>query len=183
VNSTVNVDVQLLAGLHARLRRRGATVAVAESLTGGLVTAALTDTPGASVTVRGGLVVYATDLKASLAHVDPALLADRGAVDADVARALARGARDQLVATYGLGITGVAGPDPQDGIQVGTVFVAGCGPDGEIVRREQLPGDRAAIRSAAVAVALDLLQALLSPPDPVDPVDPVDPECGGSEPR
>src|SRR5439155_24814715 len=82
-----------LAPLHANLRELGATVAVAESLTGGLLTAALTDTPGASATVRGGLVVYATSLKASLAGVPAQLLAERGAVDPDVAVALARGAR------------------------------------------------------------------------------------------
>jgi nicotinamide-nucleotide amidase len=147
-----------LAGLHAGLRELGATVAVAESLTGGLLTAALTDTPGASATVRGGLVVYATSLKASLAGVSPELLAERGAVDPDVALALARGARSRLGATYGLGVTGVAGPDPQDGQPVGTVFVALAGPDDDVVAERALAGDRAAIRAGAVAAALDLLE-------------------------
>lgn len=147
-----------LAPLHADLRELGATVAVAESLTGGLLTAALTDTPGASETVRGGLVVYATPLKAVLAGVPAPLLAERGAVDPDVALALARGARSRLEATYGLGVTGVAGPDPQDGKPVGTVFVALAGPDDEVVAERALTGDRAEIRAGAVAVALDVLK-------------------------
>jgi nicotinamide-nucleotide amidase len=147
-----------LAKLHADLRELGATVAVAESLTGGLLTAALTDTPGASATVRGGLVVYATPLKATLAGVPAQLLAERGAVDPDVAAALARGARSRLEATYGLGVTGVAGPDPQDGKPVGTVFVALAGPDDEVVAERTLAGDRADIRAGAVDVALEILK-------------------------
>jgi nicotinamide-nucleotide amidase len=147
-----------LAALHADLRELGATVAVAESLTGGLLTAALTDTPGASVTVRGGLVVYATPLKASLAGVPAPLLEERGAVDPDVALALARGVRSRLGATYGLGVTGVAGPDSQDGRDVGTVFLALAGPDDETVAERALSGDRAAIRAGAVRAALDVLK-------------------------
>lgn len=147
-----------LAALHAELRELGATVAVAESLTGGLLTAALTDTPGASLTVRGGLVVYAGELKARLAGVPAALLEERGAVDPDVALALARGARARLGATYGLGVTGVAGPDPQDGKAVGTVFLALAGPADETVAERGFPGDRAAIRAAAVEAALDILK-------------------------
>ena len=114
-------------------------MAVAESLTGGLVVGALTETPGASATVRGGLVVYATDLKATLAGVDADLLAERGAVDPDVAAALARGARERLDATIGLGVTGVAGPDPQDDQPVGTVFVA-------VVHRAERPRGGVALR-------------------------------------
>lgn len=147
-----------LAPLHADLRELGATVAVAESLTGGLLTAALTDTPGASVTVRGGLVVYATPLKASLAGVPAPLLEERGAVDPDVALALARGVRSRLGATYGLGVTGVAGPDPQDGRDVGTVFLALAGPEDETVAERALSGDRAEIRAGAVRAALDVLK-------------------------
>jgi nicotinamide-nucleotide amidase len=136
-------------------------VAVAESLTGGLLTAALTDIPGASATVRGGLVVYATDLKAALAGVPDALLAEHGPVHADVASALADGARSACGADWGVGITGVAGPEPQGGQPVGTVWVgvAGCGHTTSSLA--QLTGDRTAIRSAAVEVALTaLLQRL-----------------------
>jgi nicotinamide-nucleotide amidase len=145
------------AEVHARLAELGATVALAESLTGGLLCAALTDPPGASTTVRGGLVVYATDLKASLAGVSESLLAERGAVDPDVALALARGARARLGASFGVGVTGVAGPDPQDGKAVGTVFAAVAGPHRDTVREYRLAGDRREIRAAAVQACLDLL--------------------------
>ena len=114
--------------LIAALRRRGETLAVAESLTGGLLAATLVDVPGASRVFRGGLIVYATDLKATLAGVPAELLAARGPVDPDVAVALARGARERCGADWGLATTGVAGPEPQDGAAVGTVFVAVAGP-------------------------------------------------------
>lgn len=151
-----------VVALHHLLAARGATVAVAESLTGGLLTAALTDPAGASAVVRGGLVVYATDLKTTLAGVDPALLAERGAVHPDVALALATGARDRLAATYGIGVTGVAGPDEQDGIAVGTVHAALAGPRGVRVATERLTGTRADIRTEAVQICLRLLASELS---------------------
>jgi nicotinamide-nucleotide amidase len=148
----------LAAEVHERLLARGETVATAESLTAGLVGGALTTTPGSSSTYRGGVIVYATDLKASLAGVPLALLEERGAVDPDVAAALAVGVRDRLGASWGLGLTGVAGPEPQDGQPVGTLFVGLAGPDGAPqVTSELLVGDRAAIRSAAVVVALRVL--------------------------
>jgi nicotinamide-nucleotide amidase len=138
-----------------------ATVAVAESLTGGLLTAALTEPAGASNAVRGGLVVYATDLKATLAGVPVPLLGAEGPVSPDVAGALAAGARDRLGATYGLGVTGVAGPDPQGDCPVGTVYVGLAGPGGGLVRQLHLSGDRTAIRAATVAAALaELLAAV-----------------------
>jgi nicotinamide-nucleotide amidase len=155
------------AAVHAGLLARGETVAVAESLTGGLLAAALTETPGASETFRGALVVYATDLKARLAGVPAPLLQAQGPVSPDVAGALARGVRERLTATYGLGLTGVAGPDPQDGVPVGTVFLALATPRGGEVRRLALPGDRAAVRAAAVAAAIDLLGAELAATHPV----------------
>lgn len=153
---TDHADVDV-AALLARFRRSAATIAVAESLTGGLLTAALTDVPGASATVRGALIVYATDLKSSLAGVPAALLAERGPVDRDVALELARGARARLRATVGVATTGVAGPDPQAGVAVGTVFLAVSGPGGETVAERQFGGDRAAIRALTVEVALQLL--------------------------
>src|SRR6185369_8134485 len=116
------------AGLLAALAARGETLAVAESLTGGLLAATIVDVPGASAAFRGGFVVYATDLKATLAGVDRDLLASRGPVDPDVAVALAVGARERCGADWGLATTGVAGPDPQDGVPVGTVFVGIAGP-------------------------------------------------------
>ena len=143
------------------LTQRGETVAVAESLTGGLVAATLISVPGASAVVRGGVVAYMTDLKASLLDVDPELLAREGAVHPDVAAAMAHGVADRLGATYGVATTGVAGPDPQDGHPVGEVWIAVSGPGhawerGETVVRQDLdPGlGREGIRAAAVAEAL-----------------------------
>jgi len=143
------------------LIERGQTLAVAESLTGGLLAATLVDVPGASAAFRGGLIPYASDLKASLAGVAPDLLSERGPVDPDVAAALAAGARERCAANWGLATTGVAGPDPQGGRAVGTVHVAAVGPGTARTRSLHLPGDRAAVRSATVTAALDLLLELL----------------------
>lgn len=144
--------------LIARLTSAGLTVATAESLTGGLLCARLVDVPGASAVVRGGVVAYATELKAVLLGVDAGLLAARGPVDPDVALAMAAGVRERLSADWGAATTGVAGPDPQDGVPPGTVYVAVRGPDGAgQVRRLALTGDRAAIREGTVAAALALL--------------------------
>ncbi len=156
------------AQVHSALAARRQTVAVAESLTAGLLCAALTETPGASRTFRGGLVVYATDLKASLAGVPGPLLVAEGPVSPDVAAALAAGVRARLGSTYGLAVTGVAGPDEQDGVPVGTVCVGLAGPEeagpgagGGAIRTLHLDGDRAQIRQRAVAGALDLLATAL----------------------
>jgi PncC family amidohydrolase len=146
--------------------RAGATVATAESLTGGLLSAALTAISGSSATCRGGVVAYATDAKQSLLGVPADLLAARGAVDADVARAMASGVRERFGATYGLATTGVAGPTEQDGKPVGTVFVAIVGPDDEsgdasAAAALSLRGGRDRIRQATVTAALDLLRRVL----------------------
>ncbi len=150
-----------------RLVALGHSVACAESLTGGLLTARLVDTPGASAVVRGGIVSYATDLKASLLGVDAALLAARGAVGPEVARQMALGARRVLAADWGVATTGVAGPEPQGGIPVGTVYVAVAGPGGvTTVEHHLLVGDRGEIRAAVVTAALALLEAALGAPSP-----------------
>jgi CDP-diacylglycerol---glycerol-3-phosphate 3-phosphatidyltransferase len=146
-----------VAQLLDRLALAGATVATAESLTGGLVAAALVQVPGASRVYRGGVVAYASDLKHSLLAVSQDLLADRGAVDPEVAQAMAEGARDRLQATYGVATTGVAGPDPQDEMPVGRVHVAVAGPDQTTVESLDLSGSRDVIRAQAAAVALILL--------------------------
>src|SRR5690625_86804 len=143
--------------LLALLESRGETLAFAESLTGGLLTDAFVTIPGASAVVRGGITAYATDLKASLLGVDPALLKERGAVDPDVAVAMAKGIRKRLGATYGLATTGVAGPEPQDGKAVGTVYIAVSGPGGDRVERLMIAGTRAQIRRCAVTAASGLL--------------------------
>ncbi|GAA4626060.1 competence/damage-inducible protein A [Actinoallomurus vinaceus] len=158
-------DVALDRVVHRLLAGRNATVAVAESLTGGLLGAELTGMPGSSATFLGGVVVYATPLKHLLLGVPADLLAAHGAVHPDVAAAMAAGVRERLGASYGLAVTGVAGPDPQDGQPVGTVHVAvadsGAHPRVKSVR---LPvngdGERARgpIRRMTVVHALDLLR-------------------------
>ncbi|WP_402845549.1 CinA family protein [Microbacterium sp. GXS0129] len=155
------------AALLDSLIQRQWSVACAESLTGGLLTSALVDVPGASRAVRGGVVAYDTDVKRAVLGVDADLLARRGAVDPDVARQMAHGVRSALAtaagpAQVGLATTGVAGPDPQDGHPVGTVFVAVAWPDGAEVRGLQLTGDRTAIRHATVAEVIALAQQTLS---------------------
>jgi nicotinamide-nucleotide amidase len=120
------------------LRAGGQTVAVAESLTGGLVAAALTDVPGSSASFRGGVVAYATELKADLLGVDAMMLR-------------------RLGATYGVATTGVAGPDPSDGQPVGTAHIAVSVADDTVVRTIGLTGDRHEIRRLTVEHALGLL--------------------------
>jgi nicotinamide-nucleotide amidase len=154
------------AALAVRLlTERGTTVAVAESLTGGLVVAALVGVPGASKVVRGGVVAYMTDLKASLLGVDTELLGRVGAVDPDVARAMARGVGVRLGADYGLATTGVAGPDPQDGHPVGEVWIAlwtaATGQSNAVLLTLPPTATRAEIRAAATDAALTLLTTTL----------------------
>ncbi|MBB5955688.1 nicotinamide-nucleotide amidase [Saccharothrix tamanrassetensis] len=145
------------ADVVAALRARGETIATAESLTAGLVAAEITRIAGSSAVLRGGLVVYATDLKTSLAGVDAVLLAEHGAVHPEVARQLADGARTRCGATWGLGLTGVAGPGPQDGVAAGTVHIGLSGPSGSVVRSITVGGDRHEVRRSSVDTALDLL--------------------------
>lgn len=151
---TARTVLSLLAG-------RGETLATAESLTGGLVAATIVDVPGASAVFRGGIVAYATELKAALVGVPEDLLDERGPVDPDVALALARGVRERCGADWGLATTGVAGPDPQDGQPVGRVYVAVSGPGVSEVRELTLDGDRPAIRAGSVAAVLVLLKDTL----------------------
>ncbi|WP_237773548.1 MULTISPECIES: CinA family protein [Streptomyces] len=156
------------------LAARGETLAVAESLTGGLVAAEITAVSGASKVFRGSVTAYATDLKRSVLGVDGTLLDERGAVDPEVARQMAVGVRKALGADWGLATTGVAGPDPQDGQAVGTVYVAVAGPDVESmhgyayggadgkVSALRLNGDRSEIRMESVRSVLTLLLEQLS---------------------
>ena len=138
----------------------GETVAVAESLTGGLVLSTLVNPAGASRAVVGGVVVYSTDVKASVLGVDAGLLAERGAVDAAVAVQMANRVRAQFGATIGLSTTGVAGPDEQDGVAVGTVFVAVASERGDSVEEHHFSGTRDDVRLASVDAALTLLENL-----------------------
>lgn len=143
------------------LADRGWTLATCESLTAGLVAATIADVPGASAVLRGGLVCYATDLKATLAGVDPQVLARHGAVAEPTVRQMAAGAAARLGSDVGLATTGVAGPDPAEGHPPGHVWIAAALPDATTVRLLDLSGDRAAIRSGTVDAVLDLLAELL----------------------
>jgi nicotinamide-nucleotide amidase len=144
-------------------RARGLTLATAESCTGGLVAARLTSVPGSSEVVLGGVVAYANEIKEHELGVSSALLAARGAVSAEVAEAMARGARRRLGADVALAVTGVAGPGggtPEK--PVGLVYLHAEGPDGGVGREVSFPGDRASIRARSVVVALHLVRTLLA---------------------
>ena len=156
-------DAMAATAIHA-LIGLAATVAVAESLTGGLVCAALTSVPGASAVMRGGVIAYATDLKAALLGVDSELLAREGAVHPDVAVAMARGVATRLDAEYGVATTGVAGPEPQDGHPVGQVYIAVAVGDEVVVRAVSLDPvlGRSGIQAATVVAALQLLNDMLA---------------------
>lgn len=154
---------ELLAkGVVDALVRRGQTVATAESLTAGGVCALLTTVPGSSVAVRGGLIVYATDLKSRLAGVDESLLAEHGPVHPEVAMQLAEGARSRCGADWGLGLTGVAGPGPADGVASGTVHIGLAGPQVRTCRSLRSEGDRARVRRDAALAAVGLLREHLA---------------------
>jgi nicotinamide-nucleotide amidase len=153
------------AGLAAQivglLTRRRQTVAVAESLTGGLLGAAITTVPGASSVFRGGVIAYATDVKAALLGVSAALLAERGAVDPDVAGMMAAGVRERLGAAIGAATTGVAGPDAADGKPPGTVHIAVSTAGGTVVQTLALSGGRDEIRRDTVERSLRLMWSVL----------------------
>ncbi|MBS1672827.1 MAG: CinA family protein [Actinobacteria bacterium] len=153
------------------LRERGLRLAVAESLTGGALSAALVAVPGASDVLDGAVVAYATPVKASVLGVDPALLSARGPVDAEVARQMALGARRAVAvegrpSDIGVATTGVAGPTPQGGQPVGTVFVGVSSAGGESARAFRFDGDRAQIRAAAVEAALEAVLDVVGAPRP-----------------
>jgi nicotinamide-nucleotide amidase len=141
------------------LRGSGATVAVAESCTGGLLGGRLTELPGSSAYVLGGAVVYADAAKRDLLGVPDALLRSHGAVSEPVARVMAEGVRARLAATYGLSVTGVAGPGGATPDKpVGLVFIGCAGPGETVVRRHEFPGDRPTVRAWSVVSALHLLR-------------------------
>lgn len=140
---------------------RGWTLACAESVTGGLVAARITDVAGASAFFRGGAVTYATSSKSSVLGVDPGIVATHGVVSGPVALAMAAGVRAAFDADVGLATTGVAGPTELDGTPVGTMVVAVSGPRGDADRELRLPGDRDNVRRLATTVALNLLRLYL----------------------
>ena len=149
------------ATLVEALRRRGWSLATAESLTGGLVCAELTAVPGASEVVRGGVVAYATELKAELLDVAGDLLAAHGPVHPDVAAAMAEGVRRRLRADVGVATTGVAGPTPQGESPVGRVYVDVATPNGRRVEELSLQGGRDQIRRRSADRALALATSIV----------------------
>lgn len=142
------------AVLIEELARLGHTLAVAESLTGGLVAAELTSVPGASRVVRAGITAYATDCKASLLGVPSDVLDVDGAVSGRTALAMAQGVAERAQATWGISTTGVAGPDTQEGKPVGLAFIGVSGPGTSLVTEFHLLGDRSSVRTQCVASAI-----------------------------
>lgn len=166
-------DIDSLA-ITVVVAMEGRTVATAESLTGGQIGSTITAIPGASRIYRGGVISYASDLKVSLLGVSESLLADGGAVQAEVALQMARGVAESLQADFGLAVTGVAGPESQDGQLPGTVFVACVERDSQgsvinsVIEELHLFPEvedprlaRAEIREETVAAALELLLTFL----------------------
>jgi nicotinamide-nucleotide amidase len=152
--STIDEQVATLLAGHS--------VATAESCTGGLLAGRLTDRPGSSAYVLGGVVAYSDEAKVSLAAVPASLIEEHGAVSAEVAAALADGARSVFGAEFGVGITGIAGPGGgTEEKPVGTVCFSVAGPAGRLDRSVRLPGDRVMVRDRSCTVALHLLRRLL----------------------
>lgn len=143
----------LIRGLQAQ----GLTVATCESLTGGMICAALVDVPGASRVVRGGLITYQTDTKSLLAGVDTGLIETHGVVSAEVARAMAAGARDALHADIAVSATGMASPGEIGDPPAGTVFVGLASATGVQAVELHLTGDRQAVRQQTVDAAIKLI--------------------------
>ncbi|KRA22442.1 hypothetical protein ASD65_18400 [Microbacterium sp. Root61] len=157
---------ELAVAVLERLQARGWSIGVAESLTGGLLVAALVAVPGASVSVRGGVVAYATDLKQSVLGVDAALLAQHGPVHPEVAKQMASGVRaalgrDGVPADVGIATTGIAGPDSPDGQPVGTVHIGISTPEATTVTSLRLDGTRAMIRTESVRRSLQAVRDAL----------------------
>ncbi len=152
--------VDLAGRLGAALVARGLSVATAESCTGGLVAHLLTEVPGSSRYVRGGIVAYADDVKRAELGVPADVLAAHGAVSAQVALAMAQGVRARLGADLGIGVTGVAGPDGGSAEKpVGLVYVAVAGYGPAEVRRCLWTGDRSENKRLSAEAALELLLA------------------------
>ncbi|HEV3231480.1 MAG TPA: CinA family protein [Candidatus Dormibacteraeota bacterium] len=151
-----------LSPLARALRERHLTIAVAESCTGGLVAAALTDLPGSSDYFLGGVVAYANPTKSRLLRVPVALLEAHGAVSREVAEAMARGARDLFQADVAVSVTGIAGPASDGDKPVGLTFVGAVHGDRAVVREHRWTGGRASNRLASVEAALALATDLVS---------------------
>lgn len=161
--------LDLAARIGAACRARGLTVGTAESCTGGLVAHLITEIPGSSGYFEGALVTYADAVKTALVGVDPAVLAAHGAVSAQVAVAMAHGARARLAVDVAVAVTGVAGPDGGTAAKpVGLTYIAVADADGDDVRRHTWTLDRAGNKRASAAAALALLAERLTSAGPAD---------------
>jgi nicotinamide-nucleotide amidase len=160
-DSSVDPVTDLAKRVHLFLRASGSTVATAESLTGGRLAVALTDTPGASETFLVGVMTYATELKASVLQVDQQLIDEHGVVSPECAKAMASGVRALTGATFGLATTGVAGPSEQEGKPPGTVFVGIAGPGLLEVVALELSGKRQQIQERTCTEVLAAFEEVL----------------------
>ncbi|ARU46332.1 CinA family protein [Corynebacterium silvaticum] len=170
----MNDNVEGAQRVITALKRRGETLAACESLTAGLYMASLGDVPGASAVLTGGFVTYATSLKHDLAGVDQSILDEFGPVSSECAVAMAQGARIRCGASWGVSLTGVAGPDQQAGHPVGEVWIGIASPAGQAnayragdlsdlgAKDGLLVSTRPHIRSAAVRCAHELMMRLLT---------------------
>lgn len=150
------------AELVSLLKDLDATLATAESLTGGRVASRVTNVPGSSAVYAGGVVSYQTPVKVEVLGVAQATVDEHGVVSAECAREMAAGARRLLRATYAVSTTGVAGPERQEDKEVGTVFIGVAGPHGVEAVQLALDGDRATIQEASVDEALSVLADMIS---------------------
>ncbi len=143
----------------AKLLGAGQTLATAESCTGGLIGHLITGTPGASGCFPGGIIAYSNEIKVRMLGVLEETLQRVGAVSEDVALEMAEGVRSRFGATWGIGVTGIAGPGGgTEEKPVGLVFIAVAGPDGAEVRRNTFSGDRDQVKEQTAGTALDMLQ-------------------------
>ena len=143
------------------LQEQDATVATAESLTGGKLAARITAVPGASSSFAGGVVAYMTDVKRRVLDVPDEIVDEHGVVSAECAVAMAEGVRRLMGTTYGVSTTGVAGPEPQEDKPVGTVFIAVAGPEGSETHELALSGDRFMIQESTVDRAVSVLREMI----------------------
>jgi PncC family amidohydrolase len=165
---------ELAQVLQAHCLEGGATVALAESCTGGMVASALTDIAGSSGYLLGGVVAYSDAAKRELLGVDRAVLAAHGAVSAQVARAMAIAARERFAATIGASVTGIAGPGGATASKpIGLTYVGVADGEGAEVRRIVWSGDRAANRRDSAVLVLEVLLERLGAPLPPPASDPI----------
>jgi nicotinamide-nucleotide amidase len=154
------MPINLVAAIIDELRKRGQTLCVAESLTGGGLGSALTMIPGASDVFLGGVIAYHSDVKVSLLKVSPIVIEDSGVVSEEVAIAMAEGARELFSSTWAISTTGVAGPGAAVGVEPGTVWLAIRGPINQSTELA-IEGERESVRNASISSAITAFARIL----------------------